>query len=126
MKRLVYRINKEEINKGPITELNPSYNLQWTNQIYENNKWKFVNRYIGKFGARPIIWYSTKELAEQYSPKDNDIANSIEWDGIDDEGYKNVFKTPINIMYINQNGIRMKKRFKMNLTKLLKNWQIYI
>lgn len=88
MKRIVYR---------KIEESNNLCQYEYTNQIYENNKWKFVNRYIGKFGARPIIWYSTKELAEQYSPKDNDIANSIEWDGIDDEGYKNVFKTPINI-----------------------------
>ena len=85
MKRLVYRTNKE-----PITDFNPSYKKQWTNQVFKDGKWKFVNRYIGKFGAKPIVWYATKEWAESYSPQDNDIADPIEWDGIDDEGYKNV------------------------------------
>ena len=85
MKRLVYRTNKE-----PITDFNPSYKKQWTNQVFEDGKWKFVNRYIGKFGARPIVWYATKEWAESCSPQDNNIADPIEWDDIDDEGYKNV------------------------------------
>ena len=50
--------------------------------------------HIGKFGARPIVWYATKEWAESCSPQDNDIADPIEWDGIDDEGYKNVCAPP--------------------------------
>ena len=89
MKRLVYKTNK-----GPITEFNPSYRRQWTNQVFEDGKWKFVNRYTGKFGARPIVWYDTKEWAESCSPQDNDIADPIEWDGIDEEGYKNVCAPP--------------------------------
>ena len=101
MKRLVYKTNK-----GPITEFNPSYKKQWTNQVFEDGKWKFVNRYTGKFGARPIVWYDTKEWAESCSPQDNDIADPIEWDGVDEEGYKNVFRPPT---YEDINGERNKE-----------------
>ena len=87
MRRLVYRTTH-----GPITEFNPSYKYEYTNQIFEDDKWKFYNRYTGKLGARPIVWYATKEWAEQYAPKDNDISEMIEWDDIDEEGYKNVWK----------------------------------
>ena len=89
MRRYVYRTTK-----GPINEMNPSYKYEYTNQIYEDGKWKFVNRYIGKFGARPIVWYATIDWAEQCAPDDHIIADMVEWDGIDDEGYKNVWTPP--------------------------------
>ena len=89
MKRLVYRQNNE-----PITAFNPSYKYKYTNQIYKDGKWEFYNRYTGKFGARPIVWYCTKEDAEKFSPKDDEVAEMIEWDGIDEEGYKNVWRPP--------------------------------
>lgn len=86
MRRLVYRKTQ-----GPITEFNPSTKFEYTNQIYENGIWKFYNRYIGKFGARPIVWYYSKEMAEQFAPTDHTESKSVEWDGIDDEAYKNVY-----------------------------------
>jgi hypothetical protein len=67
-----------------------NYTYEYTNQIFENDKWKFANRYIGKFGSRPIIWYESLEWAEQYAPQDYEIDNMVEWDGIDEEGYKNI------------------------------------
>jgi len=85
MRRIVYRKTH-----GPINEYNPSFNYEYTNQIFEDGKWKFFNRYTGKFGARPIVWYGTKEWAEQFAPKDNEIDDMIEWNGIDNEGYKNI------------------------------------
>lgn len=86
MRRLVYRKTQ-----GPITEFTPSTKFEYTNQIYENGIWKFYNRYIGKFGARPIVWYYSKEMAEQFAPTDHTESKSVEWDGIDDEAYKNVY-----------------------------------
>jgi hypothetical protein len=78
--------------------MNPSYkyHIQYTNQIFEDGEWKFVNRYIGKFGARPIVWYDTKEWAEKFMKEDDEVAEieMVEWDGIDEEGYKNVYKPP--------------------------------
>ena len=93
-RRIVYR----KTNTHPICKENPSinYRYEYTNQIFENNEWKFVNRFIGKFGARPIVWYATIEWAEQYAPQDCEIDNMIEWDGIDKEGYKNVYKPYTN------------------------------
>lgn len=44
--------------------------IKYTNQVYENGKWIFFNRFMGKFGATPVIWYDNKELAEQFAPKD--------------------------------------------------------
>ena len=87
MRRIIYRKTH-----GPITETNPSTKYEYTNQIFEDGKWKFYNRFIGKFGARPIIWYYSLEAAEQCAPKDDEVADSIEWDGIDEEGYKNLCK----------------------------------
>ena len=89
MRRLIYRTTH-----APINETNPSFKYEYTNQIFEDGKWKFVNRYIGKFGARPIVWYGSKEWAEKFAPKDNNIVEMIEWDGIDEEGYKNVCAPP--------------------------------
>ena len=89
MRRIVYRKTH-----GPITQFNPSYKYEYTNQIFEDGKWKFVNRYIGKFGARPIVWYATIEWAEQFMSPDDEVAEMIEWDGIDEEGYKNVCAPP--------------------------------
>lgn len=86
MRRIVYRKTQ-----GPITEFNPSTKFEYTNQIYENGIWKFYNRYIGKFRARPIVWYYNKEIAEQFAPKDHIESTSVEWDGIDEEAYKNVY-----------------------------------
>lgn len=89
MRRIVYRRTH-----GPITEFNPSYKFEYTNQIFEDGEWKFVNRFTGKFGARPIVWFATREWAEQFGPKDDDVAEDVEWDGVDTEGYKNVFRPP--------------------------------
>ena len=83
MRRLVYRNNEYSF-----------YKRQYTNQIFEDGEWKFVNRYIGKFGARPIVWYDTKEWAEKFMKPDDEVAEMVEWDGIDEEGYKNVFTPP--------------------------------
>jgi len=80
MKRLVYRDNECSFCKR-----------QYTNQVFENGKWKFINRFIGKFGARPIVWYDTKEWAEKFSTQDDEISEMIEWDGVDEEGYQNEF-----------------------------------
>ena len=85
MRRIVYRKTH-----GPITQLNPSYKYEYTNQILKDGEWKFVNRYTGKFGARPIVWYATIEWAEQFMEPDDEAADMVEWDGIDEEGYKNV------------------------------------
>ena len=93
MRRLVYRKTHDSI-----TKFNPSYKYEYTNQIYKDDKWQYYNRYTGKFGARPIVWYATKEWAEQYAPKDNKVSETVEWDGIDEEGYKNVVRPP----YINE------------------------
>ena len=82
MRRLVYRTTK-----GPITQMNPSFKHEFTNQILEDGNWKYYNRYTGKFGERPIVWYATKDWAESFAPKDNDVADMIEWDGTDN--YKN-------------------------------------
>ena len=92
MRRLVYR----KTNNHPICGINPStnYHIQYTNQIFEDGEWKFVNRYTGKFGARPIVWYDTKEWAEKFMKPDDEVAEMVEWDGIDEEGYKNVFTPP--------------------------------
>ena len=87
MRRLVYRKTH-----GPITEQNPLTKYEYTNQIFEDGKWKFVNRYIGKFGARPIVWYDTKEWAEKFMKPDDEVAEMVECDGIDEEGYKNICK----------------------------------
>ena len=78
MRRLVYRKNQ-----GPITESNPSWAIEYTNQVYENNEWVFFNRYEGKFGKKPIVWYPTKEWAESCAPEDYEVADMIEWDGKD-------------------------------------------
>lgn len=86
MRRIVYRQTH-----GPINEFNPSTKFEYTNQIFENNKWKFYNRYTGKFGVQPIVWYYSKEMAEQFAPKDYKEVESVEWDGIDEEAYKNVY-----------------------------------
>ena len=87
MRRIVYRKTH-----GPITQFNPSYKYEYTNQILEDDKWKFVNRYIGKFGARPIVWYASIEWAEQFMEPDDEVEDMVEWDGIDEEGYKNICK----------------------------------
>lgn len=75
--------------------MNPSYKFEYTNQILEDGEWKYFNRYIGKFGARPIVWYATLEWAEKNAPLDHEIAEMIEWDGVDNEAYKNAYQ-PIN------------------------------
>ena len=92
MRRLVYR----KTNNHPICAINPSYkyHIQYTNQIFEDGEWKFVNRYTGKFGARPIVWYDTKEWAEKFMKPDDEVAEMVEWDGKDEEGYKNVWTPP--------------------------------
>ncbi len=83
MRRLVYRKTNDKITP-----------IQYTNQIFEDDEWKFVNRYTGKFGARPIVWYATKEWAEKFMKHDDEVAEMVEWNGIDEEGYKNVFTPP--------------------------------
>ena len=87
MRRIVYRKTH-----GPITKINPSLGYEYTNQIFKDGEWKFYNRYIGKLGARPIVWYGSIDWAKQYAPNDNDVSEMVEWDGIDEEGYKNVWK----------------------------------
>jgi hypothetical protein len=44
MRRLVYRKTNDSLVR-----------IQYTNQIFKDGKWEYVNRYIGKFGARPIV-----------------------------------------------------------------------
>ena len=74
MRRIVYRTTH-----GPINELNPSTKFEYTNQILEDGKWKFVNTYIGKFGKTPVMWYGTLEWAEQFAPKDKEVGEMVEW-----------------------------------------------
>ena len=60
----------------------PSYNRrQYTNQVYDDDKkkWHFINRYIGKFGAKPIVWYWSKEHAEEFTPKDAEVCEMIKF-----------------------------------------------
>jgi len=77
-RRLVYR----DINNRPIIEHAPSYSRrQYTNQVYDENKkkWHFINRYIGKFGVNPIVWYWSKEHAEEFVPKDAEVCEMIKF-----------------------------------------------
>lgn len=94
-RRIVYR----KINDEPIIEEAPSYErYQYTNQVLINDKWEFFNRYTGKFGTQPIVWYTSIEWAEQNAPNCDIVNEMIEWGGIDD--YQNTFITelePINI-----------------------------
>ena len=86
MRRLVYRKTNDSLVR-----------IQYTNQIFKDGKWEYVNRYIGKFGARPIVWYDTKEWAEKFMKPDDEVAEMIEWDGKDEEGFKNVYNPYTNI-----------------------------
>ena len=71
--RLVYRKTQ-----GPITKNNPSTKYEYTNQIYKDGQWEYYNRYQGKFGATPVIWYATIEWAQENAPKICEIEETVE------------------------------------------------
>ena len=73
-RRIVYRKTN-----GPIIRENPSWKYEYTNQIFEDGEWKFFNRYTGKFGKRPIVWYDTLEWAKRCGPKDSEVEEIVEY-----------------------------------------------
>ena len=52
--------------------------IKYTNQIYEDEEWKYFNTFIGKFGSIQVIWYESKDIAEKSAPNYINIDEDFE------------------------------------------------